>query len=122
MRSTRFKPPTVQLRPRDYFEDPHQFGAVLQARMRQPEGGDDRGFRRALVQHRVALLLRARARPGGGPGERVGRAFGFSRQHWSDCQLGKAWMGEDTLTASLAVLLGLLDEISPPSSSTGPPG
>ncbi|MFC6238025.1 hypothetical protein [Longivirga aurantiaca] len=101
------------LRPRDYFRDPHEFGVLDSAVVHLPALGDLASQRAAVVQHRIALLLLVRATPGAGPGAALGRTFGFSRQHWSDCLSGRSWMRENTLLAAHALMLGLVDELEP---------
>lgn len=101
------------LRPLDYFVDPVLFGVSDTVAGRLPEQGDVASQRAATVQHHLVVVLRGRARPGTGPGARLGRVFGFSRQHWSDCIAGRAWMRENTLLAAHALLLGIHDQLEP---------
>jgi hypothetical protein len=54
-----------------------------------------------MVQHDVALLVRAHCPRSGG---RVATRFGFSRQHWSNCTRGHGWMGETVLAAAIWAL------------------
>lgn len=70
-----------------------------------PAGGDDRSAQVAWIQHLLCAQLRARA--GRGPGQRLASRFGFSRQHWSLCMTGQAWMGETLLAAAISELLAL---------------
>lgn len=95
------------LYPRDYLRDSHQFGVVPDAALRLPPGGDPRSLQVAFVQHELALRLRDSARTGVGPGASLGRRFGFSRQHWSRCLRGEAWMGATILAAAVSAVLRL---------------
>lgn len=110
-----------KLLPRDYLVDPHQFGAAPDWHGKMPTGGDVGSQRAALVQHRAAMLLR-RSRSSRRIGARVGRLFGFSRQYWSDCLLGGAWMHQDALLAALAALLGTLDDLDAMGPQNPPAG
>ncbi|WP_269210890.1 hypothetical protein [Nocardioides sp. cx-169] len=33
------------------------------------------------------------------------KRFGFSKQHWSNCLLGRTWMGETGMAAAVWLLL-----------------
>lgn len=68
-------------------------------------------MRAALVQHHLAIRLVVHATTGQGPGARLGRLFGFSRQHWSDSLAGRSWMREGPLLAAHALLVGILDDL-----------
>jgi hypothetical protein len=105
--------PRRTLVPRDYLVQPAAFGRTAEAEIHLPEGGDVPSMRAAIIQHRLAVQLAQHAKTGHGPGARLGRLFGFSRQHWSDALAGRSWMREDALLASHAVLLDLLDELEP---------
>lgn len=115
MPTTPRRVPTRLLLPRDYLA-PHQFGigTSTSASAHLPEGGDVESLRAAVVQHHLARTLVRHARTGTGPGSELGRLFGFSRQHWSDCLAGRTWMRERTLLAAHALLLGLVDELPDP--------
>ena len=68
-----------------------------------PRAGDARSLAVAGVQHRVACLVRYR-------GDRhaaavVTEQFGFSKQYWSLCLSGQAWMGETVLAAAIGLLV-----------------
>jgi len=89
------------LLPRDYLADPFQFGHHPHPVWVLPPGGDHRSLRVAMVQHDVALLVRTHCPRAG---ERVARRFGFSRQYWSKCTGGRAWMGETLLAAAIWAL------------------
>lgn len=90
------------LAPRDYLVDPWKFGQDPQAATRLPAGGDRRSRAVAQVQHSLACHIRAR-------GDRhaaamVTERFGFSKQFWSACLLGRIWMGETGLAAAVWLL------------------
>lgn len=90
-------------RPRDYFSEPADFGRDDTTRSVLPPDGDQRSGDVALVQHQLVFAMgypRDRATT-----KRVTKRFGFSKQHWSDCLLGKAWMGDTVLAAAVSVLL-----------------
>lgn len=57
----------------------------------------------AMVQHQLAVAIRNRHSRS--TTRTVTRAFGFSKQYWSLCLLGKAWMGETLLAAAVSVVL-----------------
>lgn len=120
MPTTPRRVPTRLLLPRDYLA-PHEFGIGATASAYLPDGGDVESLRAAIVQHHVALTLVGHARTGAGPGSQLGRLFGFSRQHWSDCLAGRTWMRERTLLAAHALLLGLVDELPGPTQNEGTP-
>lgn len=103
--------PRRTLVPRDYLVQPAAFGRTIDAEIHLPNPGDVPSMRAALIQHRIAAELAQHAKTGHGPGPRLGRLFGFSRQHWSDALAGRSWMREDALLAALAVLLDLLDDL-----------
>lgn len=109
-----------KLLPRDYLLDPLGFGIAPGPIAALPSGGDLASQRAALVQHATVLFLR-RSPAGRRVGSRVGRLFGFSRQHWSDCLLGKSWMQDDDFLAVLALLLGLVEHLEGSSSVDRPP-
>lgn len=91
------------LLPRDYLTEPPRFGYQPDASMLLPAGGDPISLQVARVQHQVALTIRARHDRTAT--SKVTTAFGFSKQHWSDCLHGRAWMGETVLAAALTLLL-----------------
>ena len=102
------------LLPRDYGVPSYAFGVKDAIRFEVPEGGEVHSMRAAFVQHHIAVTLVLRAQTGTGPGARLGRLFGFSRQHWSDCLAGRSWMREDTLVAAYAMHLRILDGLPGP--------
>jgi hypothetical protein len=89
------------LQPREYLGDPHQFGADPVPQWVLPPGGDERSLRVAMVQHDIARLLGIHC-----PriGQQVGNRFAFSRQQWSKCCRGQAWMGQTVLSGALWAL------------------
>jgi hypothetical protein len=91
------------LAPRDYLVDPWQFGRELGASTQLPAGGDARSRAVAEVQHRLACRLRQRGDRRAAA--RVVQRFGFSKQHWSNCLLGRSWMGETGMAAAVWLLL-----------------
>ncbi|RYP86863.1 hypothetical protein EKO23_07775 [Nocardioides guangzhouensis] len=91
------------LRPRDYLVNPWQFGRTSDAAARTPAGGDDRSLAVAVVQHRVACLIRDR--DDRHAARSVTDEFGFSKQYWSLCLGGEAWMGETMLAAAVSLIL-----------------
>lgn len=93
------------LQPRDYCLDPFRYGHDPGARFHLPPSGDRVSLEVAKVQHQLACLLRSQPDPG-----RVGRltsVFGFSKQYWSLCTSGQAWMGETVLAAAVSAFLVL---------------
>ena len=56
----------------------------------------------AQVQHVLACLVRDRGDRSAAA--RVSARFGFSKQYWSRCLHGEAWMGETVLAAAIWVL------------------
>lgn len=93
------------LLPRDYLADPPRFGTTHDARWRVPPGGDLRALHVAYVCHLVAVGVRARGDRD--LARRLQAGFGFSKQVWSRCLLGQAWMGETVLAAAVYGLLRL---------------
>lgn len=89
--------------PREYLVDPFQFGRTPAPTWVLPEAGDTVSQRVAMVQHQLAVAIRNRHRRS--TTRTVTRAFGFSKQYWSLCLLGKAWMGETLLAAAVSVVL-----------------
>ncbi|MGB3763758.1 MAG: hypothetical protein WA966_11085 [Ornithinimicrobium sp.] len=89
--------------PRDYLADPFEFGRSSDARTRVPDGGDARSLAVAEVQHLLACSIRQRGDRGAAA--RAATRFGFSKQHWSNCLLGRAWMGETAMAAAVWLLL-----------------
>jgi hypothetical protein len=89
------------LLPREYLVDPYRFGTDLTPQWVLPPGGDQRSLRVAMVQHDIARLLRSHC-----PriGQRVGDRFAFSRQQWSKCTRGQAWMGPTVLSGAIWAL------------------
>ncbi|MGZ6771750.1 MAG: hypothetical protein ACXVGA_04375 [Mycobacteriaceae bacterium] len=100
------------LHPRDYCLDPFRYGHDPAAQFHLPPVGDRTSLEVARIQHRLACLLRSHPDPG-----RAGRltvVFGFSKQYWSLCTSGQAWMGETVLAAAISAVLALQDR--PPSA------
>lgn len=91
------------LHPRDYLENPHEFGWAEHPTWRLPPGGDERSLQVAQVEHHVALLVHRHA--GRRAASTLGPRFGFSETHWSDALHGHYWMGETLLAAAVAALL-----------------
>lgn len=91
------------LTPRDYLVDPWEFGVRVDVEIRLPAGGDARSRAVAEVQH--LLACRVRRLGDRGAAARVSLRFGFSKQHWSNCLLGHAWMGETGMAAAVWLLL-----------------
>lgn len=91
--------------PRDYLVEPERFGFPLTVTACLPPGGDKQSAQVAWIQHEVCARLRSEA--GRGPGHRLGERFGFSRQYWSLCMNGHAWMGETLLAAAISEILAL---------------
>lgn len=91
--------------PRDYLQEPERFGFPVPVHRRTPAGADQRSAEVAWVQHQVCARLRILN--GRGPGQRLGDRFGFSRQYWSLCMNGHAWMGETLLAAAVSEILAL---------------
>jgi hypothetical protein len=89
------------LLPRDYLENPWQFGVHPAPRWILPPGGDERSMRVAMVQHDVARLLRLHCPR---VGQRVADRFAFSRQQWSKGLRGHAWMGSTLLAGAIWAL------------------
>ena len=56
-----------------------------------------------MVQHQLAVLVRLHQTRS--TAREVGNRFGFSKQYWSLCLLGEAWMGETVLAAAVSVAL-----------------
>jgi hypothetical protein len=91
------------LQPRDYLVDQWAFGRTWRVASTTPTGGDERSRRVALVQHRLACRIRdegdrAAARS-------VTERFAFSKQYWTLCLNGQAWMGETVLAAAVELVL-----------------
>jgi hypothetical protein len=91
------------LTPRDYLQDPFEFGRQPQPQPVLPTSGDTVSLEVALVQHELARLARLWAPPSARA--HVVQRFGFSRQYWSLCLLGQAWMGETVMAAAVSLLL-----------------
>ncbi len=91
------------LLPRDYLADPARFGRDLTVRPVLPPDGDWVSMQVALVQHRLVFAIRSR--PDRRSAATVTKTFKFSKQFWSKCGLGDAWMGETVLAAAVTVLL-----------------
>jgi len=89
--------------PRDYLLEPHRFGSDPDATTILPAGGDPVSLAVAVVQHRLACVIRARDDPN--LARVVTRRFSFSKSFWSRCMLGQSWMGETVLAAAISVLL-----------------
>lgn len=87
------------LLPRDYLADPHLFGRNHHPGWVLPPGGDLVSQRVAQVQHFLATEVRERGSRG--TARVVTTRFAFSKQYWSVCLLGKAWMGETVLAAAV---------------------
>lgn len=87
------------LLPRDYLADPHQFGRHHESKWVLPHGGDLVSQHVAQVQHHLAVRVREQG------SRRTARVvttrFAFSKQYWSACLLGSAWMGETVLAAAV---------------------
>ena len=90
------------LLPRDYLVPPERFGTAG-ASSALPDGGDPVSCRVAVVQHELACALHRRNDHH--LATRVATTFGFSTSFWSDCLLGKSWMGETVLAAAVSALL-----------------
>jgi len=101
-----------QPQPRDYLDEPLSFGIDPDARFTVPPDGDEHALRAAAVQHHLAIQLRRLEPAARRNGARAGRLFGFSRQHWSDCLVGRSWMGPATYAAAIAALLDIQERIS----------
>ena len=91
------------LLPRDYLDDPFTFGRATAVAWRRPAGGDEASRQVAMVQHQVAFLVGQRQDRTAA--HRVSARFGFSKQYWSLCLHGQAWMGETVLAAAVSILL-----------------
>ncbi|WP_157605838.1 hypothetical protein [Phycicoccus sp. Soil802] len=99
MPTTRRRLDQRRLLPRDYLLDPHHFGRADDPKWVLPEGGDLVSQRVAEVQHHIAKEVGGRRSPG--LARVVTARFEFSKQYWSACLLGKAWMGETVLAAAV---------------------
>jgi hypothetical protein len=89
--------------PRDYLQDPFQFGRDATQKIFVPHDGDEVSARVARVQH--LLVCRLAEAPDRHRARRVCEPFGFSKQLWSLCLSGQAWMGEAVLAAAVGELL-----------------
>jgi hypothetical protein len=94
---------TRTLHPRDYVRAPFGFGRDPHPQPVLPPGGDRVSLEVALVQHELVRQVRAWSRPS--DAARVTARFGFSRQWWSLCLLGEAWMGETVMAAAVSLVL-----------------
>lgn len=95
------------LLPRDYLRDPYQFGVNLAADPVLPSRGDAVSQQVAMAQHHLAVLVRAAGTRA--TAADVTRRFGFSKQYWSRCLLGQAWMGETVQAAAVSVVFAAGD-------------
>ena len=90
------------LAPRDYLVDPWLFGLRPDTPARTASGGDPRSRAVAEVQHQLAYRLRLQ--DDRHAAARVTQRFGFSKQQWSNCLLGRTWMGETGMAAAVWLL------------------
>lgn len=97
------------LQPRHYCIDPFRYGHDPRARFQLPPSGDRTSLEVAKVQHQLACLLRSHPDPG--RVRRLTSVLGFSKQYWSLCSSGQAWMGETVLAAAVSTVL------APPAGS-----
>jgi hypothetical protein len=99
MSSTRRRLDQRRLLPCDYLANRHQFGRHPNPEWVLPPEGDLVSQRVAQVQHDLAVQLRDRQVRS--VAKDVTTRFAFSKQYWSACLLGQAWMGETVLAAAV---------------------
>lgn len=89
----------LQLLPRDYLSNPHDFGRSLSAHSILPTGGNKVSQIIAIRQHRLATRLNDKpAKDKISTGTLI-NLFEISKQTWSRILLGQTWARQTGLTA-----------------------
>ncbi|WP_141014460.1 hypothetical protein [Nocardioides sambongensis] len=104
---------TRLLYPRAYFTNPHEFGQRPDLASHLPAEGDERSRQVAQAQHTIACLIRTHARPH--DAARLTERFGFSKQLWSSCLNGHAWMPQPVWAAAATLVVGRALQWPPPN-------